>query len=110
MDAYGKTTKGSFIVEYKTTGKESFSNYQLLRHIKQVVNYRRECILNGKGSAEHLRLVLVTESGNQSVVKIYDINLEAIRRVNGVLDAKDEKQFKALCKDFKGQGMLIANK
>ena len=30
MDAYGKTTKGSFIVEYKTTGKESFSNYQLL--------------------------------------------------------------------------------
>ena len=108
MDIAGKTTEGRFIVELKTTGKETFSNHQQLKHIRQVLNYRRECILNGKGSPEHLRLVHVTESGNNSVVKIYGINLGAISKVNGVLDARDEKQFKTLFKDFRG--MLISNK
>jgi hypothetical protein len=107
MDIAGKTTEGRFIVELKTTGKETFSNHQQLKHIRQVLNYRRECILNGKGSPEHLRLVHVTESGNNSVVKIYGINLGAISRVNGVLDARDEKQFKTLFKDFRDAGQLL---
>ena len=102
IDIVGKTTDGAFIIEYKTTGKSTIPNHTLFDHLQQILNYRRECMVTETNFvANNLRLVCLTEDGNNSVVSVYGVNLQSIP--SDILSAKDPGEFKRRFTLFKQQ-------
>ena len=100
IDAVGETKAGAFIIEYKTTGNSTIPNHTLFDHVQQILNYRRECMVNKTNfEASNLRLVCLTEDGNNSVVSVYGVNLRSIP--SDILNAKDPKVFEELFTSFK---------
>ena len=99
LDLAITTPKGVTIVEYKTTGKSSFLDWDYSNHIRQLLNYRREYMVNHGVEPKRLILVCLMEKGRKSEVLYYSVRLDKIPQT--VLDARDERTFEDSFKELK---------
>ena len=111
LDVTITTTEGVTIVEYKTTGKSSISNGEYSQHIRQLLNYRREYMVEHGVEPKRLILACLMEKGRKSEVLYYSVRLDKIPRT--VLDTRDEptlwgrfKKFKTSLKPKNGEYIL----
>ena len=99
LDVTFTTTEGVSIVEYKTTGKSVISPSGYFKHIRQILNYRREYMVKHGVEPKRLILACLMEKGRKSEVSYHSVRLDKIPQT--VLDARDEDTFKNCFRKFK---------